>query len=214
MEMNYLSDVFALLSSHLISRNLIFKPAFHRVYQLDHMGGCLFTRALSASSFHPVMSCLCGRRRWRPHVPLPDKISPKLVKFRGSCSQRSPRYTLYCCVCAFVTSNSRLLCFFVSPGPGQAYGKNLKKSDLRSDFKRICFPSVTPAHTSEPLPLIRCQTRLQSRPGKSENKNLKSIPVRFLLSFSVYALTSHLLPSSISFERILKCQIKLQPSVH
>lgn len=126
MEMNYLSDVFSLITSRLISRNLISKPEFHSVYQLSHIGWWFIYKSALRLLFSPCNICLCGRQRWRPHVPLPDKISPKLVEFRGSCSQRSPQYSLYCCVCiGDIHLTAALFLYLVSRGPGLAYGKNL-----------------------------------------------------------------------------------------
>lgn len=177
-----------------------------------------FTRCLSARShgwlfiycsgfcllFSPCNVCLCGR--WRPHVLLPDKISPKLSQGWSSseaCIASGLHCTLlYRCVwIEYFQLTAVLFVYLVAPGPWQAYDK----SDLRSRHQTLFFLSVTPVHTSQPLPLIRCQAWLQNQPGKSENKNLKCIFPFFLHLSLDFSLTA----SSISFERILKCQIKL-----
>ncbi len=90
MEMNHLLNVFS-----LISRNLISKPEFQCLSAESHEWLFIYKSALSLL-FTPCSICLCGRRRRRTRVLLPDKIMPKLAEFRGSCSQRSP---LHRCVC-------------------------------------------------------------------------------------------------------------------
>ncbi len=143
------------------------------VYRRSHMSGCLFTRALSASSLHPAVSVCVGDGDG-------ELVFCYLIKSCQSSPSSEARVAsaLHCTATyALKTSNSQLLCFSTSSrGPGLAYTKNLKKPDLRSDFKRVWFLSLT-----------RCQTRLQSCPGKSENKKPKE---PFPLSFSIYALTS------------------------
>ncbi len=136
------------------------------------MSGCLFTRALSASSLHPAVSVCVGDGDG-------ELVFCYLIKSCQSSPSSEARV-----VTAPLRMHWRLPThsFFVSlprltsRGLGLAYSKNLKKPDLRSDFKRVCFLSLT-----------RCQTRLQSCPGKSENKKPKE---PFPLSFSIYALTS------------------------
>ncbi len=170
MEMNHVSDVFSLVSSletWFPSLNLCLSAESHEWL-------FIYKSALSLL-FTPCNICLCGRRRWRTRVLLPDKIMPKLAEFRGSCSQRSP---LHRCVC-FEDFQLKASLFLYLVSRHAALGLPTVKT-----WKSLIWGQISNAFA---LSLTRCQTRLQSCPGKSENKKPKE---PFPLSFSIYALTS------------------------
>lgn len=102
----------------------------------------------------------------------------------------------------FQLTAALFLCL-VSPGPGQAWGK----SNLRSDIKHVFFLSANAVHTSN----ATAANQVSGPTAKLAKKVREQKPK---VCFSFLSLDFSLSASSISFERILKCQIKFQPCVH